>query len=246
MQFSDTGEVMRLLLVEDDEALGQATSDALQGAGQRLDWVRNCMDARAAARLHEYDAILLDLGLPDMPGEELMRQLRSAKSNTPIIVLTARSQVEDRVNLLDLGADDYLVKPFDINELRARLRAVKRRTSGHNDASDVQTVGPLELFQASRTARWKGRQVTLTGKEFDVLETLLLRRPRVVSRAQLEEVLYGWGDEVESNAIEVYVHFLRRKFTPALIVTVRGKGYQIGSEEILKSAPTPLPDPPER
>lgn len=227
---------MRLLLVEDDEMLGQATADALQGGGNRVDWVRNCMDARASARMHEYDAILLDLGLPDMPGEVLLRQLRSARSDTPVIVITARSQVEDRVDLLDLGADDYLVKPFDISELRARLRAVGRRTAGKNDASDVQIHGPLELFQASRTARWKGRQITLTGKEYDVLETLMLRRNRIVTRAQLEEVLYGWGDEVESNAIEVYVHFLRRKFTPALIVTIRGKGYQIGSEEILRAA----------
>lgn len=235
---------MRLLLVEDDELLGRATVDALTDAGKRVDWVQTCMQARAAARMHEYDAILLDLGLPDMPGEVFMRQLRHARSNTPIIVITARSQVEDRVSLLDLGADDYLVKPFDVTELLARLRAIKRRASAGSDASDVQRVGPLELFQASRTARWHGQIVTLTGKEFDVLETLLLRRPRVVSRAQLEEVLYGWGDEVESNAIEVYVHFLRRKFVPALIVTIRGKGYQIGSEEILQaSAPPPKAEP---
>jgi DNA-binding response OmpR family regulator len=227
---------MRVLLVEDDEMLANATADGLKDAGNSVDWVRTCMDAKAAARLHEYDAILLDLGLPDMPGEALLRDLRSVRSDTPVIVITARSLIEDRVDLLDLGADDYLVKPFDINELRARLRAIARRTVGKNDASDVQLHGPLELFQASRTARWKARQVTLTAKEYDVLETLVLRRNRIVTRAQLEEILYGWGDEVESNAIEVYVHYLRRKFTPSLIVTVRGKGYQIGSEEILRTA----------
>lgn len=227
---------MKLLLVEDDEMLGKATVAALQRGNLRVDWVRNAGDAKAAARSHEYDAILLDLGLPDMPGEQFVKQLRGAKNATPIIVLTARDGIADRVNVLDLGADDYLVKPIDLSELGARLRAVRRRTSSNdNDAADVQRIGPLELFQASRAARWRGEPVTLTAKEFDVLEALLMRRPRVVSRRQLEDVLYGWGDEVESNAIEVYIHFLRRKFVPGLIVTVRGKGYQIGSEEVLNA-----------
>lgn len=226
---------MKLLLVEDDELLGKATVQALHSNSLRVDWVRNAGDAKIAARSHEHDAILLDLGLPDMPGEQFIRHLRVAKVATPIIVLTAKDQIGDRVNVLDLGADDYLVKPVDLAELGARLRAVRRRTSATNDASDIQRIGPLELFQGSRSARWAGEPVPLTAKEFDVLEALLMRRPRVVSRRQLEDVLYGWGDEVESNAIEVYIHFLRRKFAPGLIVTVRGKGYQIGSEELLNA-----------
>jgi DNA-binding response OmpR family regulator len=155
-----------------------------------------------------------------------------------VIVLTARDQIRDRVNALDLGADDYLVKPVDLDELGARLRAVRRRASATNAASDSQTHGPLQLEQGSRIARWCGEEVTLTAKEFDVLEALLMRRPRVVSRQQLEDVLYGWGDEIESNAIEVYVHFLRRKFIPGLIVTVRGKGYQMGNEDVLNAEAT--------
>ncbi|MEQ1685443.1 MAG: response regulator transcription factor [Burkholderiaceae bacterium] len=224
---------MRLLLIEDEEVLGRVTALALGKASFIVDWVKNGLDAVAAVQGHEYDAILLDLGLPDMSGEDFVKDLRSKRHATPVIVLTARGQVEDRVAVLDLGADDYLVKPFDMAELCARLRAVKRRTSSGVDYTDSQQIGPLEFFQASRTVRWKGSLVTLTSKEFDVLETLVMRRPRVVSRSQLENALYGWGDEVESNAIEVYIHFLRRKFSPGLVVTVRGKGYQLGSEESL-------------
>jgi DNA-binding response OmpR family regulator len=224
---------MRLLLIEDEEVLGRITAQELGASNFAVDWVRNGKEARAAMQAHEYDAVVLDLGLPDVPGEVLMKELRARQATTPVIVLTARGHVEDRVSMLDLGADDYLVKPCNISELGARLRAVKRRASAAVHYTDVQTVGPLELQQASRSVRWNGAPVTLTTKEFDVLETLVMRRPRVVSRSQLEEALYGWGDEIESNAIEVYIHFLRRKFTPGLIVTVRGKGYQIGSEEIL-------------
>lgn len=226
---------MRLLLIEDDEMLGAATRAALEAKGMRVDWVRNGSDASAAARTHEFDALLLDLGLPDLSGDQVIRQLRDDKAKTPLIVLTARDRMEDRILMLDLGADDYLVKPVDISELCARLRAVRRRTSAANNASDVQVVGPLELLLSARMARWFGEPVALTSKEFDLLETLMLRRPRVVSRQHIEDTLYGWGDEVESNAIEVYVHFLRRKFTPALIVTVRGKGYQIGHEDVIRA-----------
>lgn len=226
---------MRILLVEDDELLGRATADGLRIGGAQVDWVRDGMDARVATRMHHYDTIVLDLGLPDMPGDVLLRQLRTEGCDVPIVVITARGQLEDRVSILDEGADDCLVKPFDLDDLNARIRAVVRRTVGIDINSDVQVHGPLELFQRSRTARWNGRKVTLTTREYDVLEALVLRRNRIQSRAQLERLLYGRGDEVESNAIEVYIHFLRRKFTPALIVTVRGKGYQIGSEEILRT-----------
>jgi DNA-binding response OmpR family regulator len=227
---------VKILLVEDDEMLGRATADGLRIGGSRVDWVRDGMDARIATRMHEYDTVVLDLGLPDMPGEGLLRQLRIDGCAVPIIVISARAQVEDRVSILDQGADDYLVKPFDLDDLCARIRAVVRRTFGFDITADVQVHGPLELFQRSRTARWNGRHVTLTTREYDVLEALVMRRTHVQSRAQLERLLYGRGDEVESNTIEVYIHFLRRKFTPALIVTVRGKGYQIGSEEILRTS----------
>jgi len=224
---------MRLMLVEDEEMLGRFTAQSLIKSGFAVDWVKNGADAQASVRVHNYDMILLDLGLPGMSGEALIRQLRAARTTTPIIILTARGQVGDRIAMLDLGADDYLVKPVDMAELRARIRALKRRTAAVMDYNDVQRIGPLELHQSSRSARWNGQPVTLTPKEFDVLEALMLRRPRIVTRAQIEDALYGWGDEVESNSIEVYIHFLRRKLSPKLIVTVRGKGYQIGSEDSL-------------
>lgn len=221
---------MRLLLVEDEEMLGRTTAAALVKNHFTVDWVKTGHDALGAAKSHEYDAILLDLGLSDLAGDAILKDLRARRSETPVIVLTARGQVEDRVTMLDLGADDFMVKPFNIAELCARLRAVKRRASAGAHNADIQVVGPLEFQQASRTVRWKGKPVTLTAKEFDVLEILVMRRPRVVSRRQIEVALYGWGDEVESNAIEVYIHFLRRKFSPELIVTVRGTGYRVGIE----------------
>jgi DNA-binding response OmpR family regulator len=224
---------MRLLLIEDEEVIGRVTSKALQEMGFTVDWVRSGSDARAAVLSAEYDALLVDLGLPDVPGGRLISDLRSAKVTTPVVVLTARGQVADRVTLLDLGADDFLAKPFDVLELAARLRALRRRVSAQNDVNDVQKVGPLELRSGSRSVRWDGRPIPLTAKEFDLLEALVLRRPRVVSRAQLDEALYGWDDEVDSNAIDVYVHFLRRKFGAGLILTVRGKGYRLAPEDVL-------------
>lgn len=199
----------------------------------QVDWVRTGAEARAAVRSAEYDAILLDLGLPDLPGEQVVRELRAERSLVPVIVITARGQLEDRVRVLDMGADDYLVKPFDVPEVLARLRAVQRRSLAAGDLNDGQQIGPLQLFQASRTVLWGSRPVTLTAKEFDVLQSLVMRRPRIVSRSQLVDALYGWDDDIESNSIEVYIHFLRRKIAKSLIVTVRGKGYQLGSEEVL-------------
>lgn len=224
---------MRLLLVEDEEILGRLTAQSLVKKGYAVDWVRTGQEARDAAKVHEYDAILLDLGLPDIPGENIVKQLRAGGSVTPVIVMTARGQIEDRVSILDLGADDYLVKPFDIAEVGARIRAVRRRAANSLDCGLLQKVGPLELQLASRQARWNGETVVLTPKLYDVLEALVLRRPSVVSRAKLESVLYGWGDEVDSNAIEVYIHMLRRRFSTGLIQTVRGRGYRLGDEQVL-------------
>jgi DNA-binding response OmpR family regulator len=226
---------MRILLVEDEEHIGRSVSLSLTRSGGTVDWVRSGREADGSVRDHEYEIILLDLGLPDMSGDVLLQRWRAARIDTPVIILTARPLVEDRVIMLDLGADDYMIKPYDVNELMARMRALKRRSAGGADATDVQRIGALELAQASRTVRWKGQAVALTAKEYDLLEVLVMRRPRVLSRGQIEESLYGWGDEIESNSIEVYVHFLRRKISPNLVVTVRGKGYQLGSEELLES-----------
>lgn len=224
---------MRILLIEDDEALGRLVSLSLGKVNFTVDWARTGQDATTAVLGHEYEMVLLDLTLPDTTGEVWLRQFRAGRHSSPVIVLTARGLIEDRVTMLDLGADDYMVKPFDLVELQARIRALKRRTSVGVDLGDVQHIGPLEVGMAARTVRWNGKLVTLTAKEYDVLEALVLHRPRIVSRAQLEEALYGWGDEIESNSIEVYIHFLRRKLSPRLIVTVRGKGYQLGSAEAL-------------
>ncbi|CAD5373352.1 Transcriptional regulatory protein QseB [Rubrivivax sp. A210] len=224
---------MRILLIEDDEPLGRVVTESLGKVSFTVDWARNGRDATTAARGHDYDMVLLDLTLPDITGEVWLKQFRAGRRTAPVIVLTARGLIEDRVTMLDLGADDYMVKPFDLVELQARIRALKRRTSAGVDLSDVQHIGPLEVGMASRTVRWNGKLVVLTAKEYDVLETLVLHRPKIVSRAQLEEALYGWNDEIESNSIEVYVHFLRRKLSPRLITTVRGKGYQLGTAEAL-------------
>jgi DNA-binding response OmpR family regulator len=227
---------LRLLLVEDDDLLGHATTQVLSRSGMQVDWMRTCGEARAAVHAAEYDAILLDLGLPDLPGEQFVRELRSSRRSTPVIVITARGQLDDRIRLLDMGADDYLVKPFDVSEALARLRAVRRRSMAGGDLTDLQTIGPLQLHQASRTVHWDGKVVPLTSKEFDVLQALVMRRPRVVTRAQIVDALYGWDDEIESNSIEVYIHFLRRKITREVVVTLRGRGYQLGTEAALVAA----------
>jgi DNA-binding response OmpR family regulator len=224
---------MRLLLVEDEEVLGRFTAQALTRGGFAVDWVTTGGEAVAATRAHEYDAVVLDLGLPDMLGEVLVREVRAQRASTVVIILTARGQIHDRIAVLDLGADDYMVKPCDVNELLARIRAVKRRMATTSRNDELHRIGPLELSVASRTVRWNNAIVPLTAREFDVLCALVVRRPRVVSRAQLEEAVYGWGDEVDSNSIEVYIHFLRRKLSPKVIVNVRSRGYQIGAEEVL-------------
>jgi DNA-binding response OmpR family regulator len=225
---------MRLLLVEDEEVLGRYICQELLRNGFTVDWVRTARDARYASRTQSYDVLLLDLGLPDVPGEVVLRELRADRVSTAVIVLTARGQTEDQVSVLDSGADDYIVKPFELRQLLARIRAVQRRAVGAVDLGDVQRVGPLELLQASRQALWNNQLIELTSREFDVLQVLMIRRPAVVSRDQLHEALYGWGNEVQSNSIEVYIHMLRRKFSRNLIVTVRGKGYLIGNAELLQ------------
>jgi two-component system response regulator QseB len=216
---------MRLLLVEDDPMIGAAAREGLRQEGHAVDWVRDGRDAETAAAGGLHDVVLLDLGLPRRDGLEVLRALRARGSKVPVIVITARDAVTDRVAGLDAGADDYLVKPFDLDELAARVRAVARRRSG-NAASSLQ-VGDLHIDTSAKRVRWKGREVALSAREYALLEALADRPGQYLSRAQLEDRLYGWGEELASNAVEVHIHALRRKLAPGLIRNVRGLGYAL-------------------
>jgi DNA-binding response OmpR family regulator len=221
---------MRILAVEDDEVFGAAVQKALTRAGYAVDWVRAGNDATLAMATHKYNGVLLDLGLPDVPGEVVLTTIRRRDPGTWVVVLTARGEINDRVRLLDIGADDYMVKPVDLEELGARLRAVARRTQDAADrAVSALEHGPLRLDPATHQVAWHGELVRLTNKEFWLLETFMRKKSQVLTRAQLEDALYGWGEEIGSNTVEVYVHYLRRKFAPDVIHTVRGVGYQLGS-----------------
>jgi two-component system OmpR family response regulator/two-component system response regulator QseB len=214
---------MRVLLVEDDALLGDGLRAGLRQAGFEIDWVRDGADAAHAAATESFAAIVLDLGLPNMDGLAVLRRLRARGSKTPILILTARDAVHDRVTGLDAGADDYVVKPVDLAELAARLRALVRRARG--EAAPALRRGDLELDPAAHRVVFSGRTVELSAREFALLHELMLNTGRVLSREQLEERLYSWEREVESNAVEVHVHHLRRKLSPRLIRTIRGVGY---------------------
>lgn len=214
---------MRVLLVEDDGLLGEGLRAGLAQAGYAVDWVREGADALQAVETTPYAAVVLDLGLPDLGGLTVLRRLRARGSKVPVLILTARDAVDDRVAGLDAGADDYVVKPADLGELAARLRALIRRASG--EAEPVLRRGRLELHPAERRVVFRGREVELSAREFTLLHELMLNAGRVLSREQLEERLYPWGHEIESNAVEVHVHHLRRKLAPGIIRTIRGVGY---------------------
>jgi two-component system OmpR family response regulator/two-component system response regulator QseB len=188
-----------------------------------VDWVRDGALADQVLATEPFDAAVLDIGLPRLSGLEVLRRLRSRKATLPILLLTARDTVDDRIQGLDCGADDYLVKPFDMGELTARLRALVRRASG-NTSPSLQILD-VELDPAAHRVSYQGKPVDLSATEFALLHALMLSAGRVLSRAQLEEKLYAWGEEVESNAIEVHIHHLRRKLSPTLIETIRGVGY---------------------
>lgn len=216
---------MRILIIEDDEVLQSALETGLQMNGFTIDAVGTAADARAAARDWSYDAIVLDIGLPDGSGLDLLTGWRTAGSNTPVLLLTARNTVYDRIGGLDVGADDYLGKPFDLREVAARLRAISRRAQG-------RTVELLEwrgitLDLSAREARKGGALVSLGRREFAVLQTMMEQPGIVFSKAQLEDRLYGWQEEIGSNAIEVHVHNLRAKLGRDLIETIRGEGYRV-------------------
>lgn len=221
---------MRLLLVEDDPMIGESLREALRRQGFAADWLRDGEAAEAVLASGErFDAVLLDLGLPKRGGLDVLRQLRGRGDTTPVVVLTARDAVGDKVAGLDAGADDYLVKPFELDELLARLRAVARRHGGRS--SSALQVADLRLDPATREVTRAGRPVLLSAREFALLEVLLERPGAIVSRAQLEDRLYGWGEELESNAISVYMHQLRKKLGADLLHTVRGLGYYAGPEK---------------
>lgn len=230
---------MRILVVEDNAGIAAGLQANLEQRRYAVDVCTTVADAWHALEMERFDAVLLDLGLPDGDGSEILRRLRGPRRpggdsqalpdpNTPVLILTARDQVRERIAGLDLGADDYLVKPFDIDELEARLRAMLRRAGGQ--AAPVIRHGELEVDPAARTVRRDGKLVEMSPREFSVLWVLLQARGRVLSRQQIEEHLYSWGTAVESNAVEVHIHHLRKKLGNASIVTMRGVGYFLPAE----------------
>jgi len=216
---------MRVLVIEDDALLGDAIQAGLKQAGYAVDWMKDGVSADQALSTEPYVAAVLDLGLPRLSGLEVLRRLRSRDSAIPVLILTAMDTVEDRIKGLDAGADDYLIKPFDMGELSARLRALVRRASG-KVAPALQVAG-VELDVAAHRVIFCENLIELPAKEFAVLHALMLNAGKVLSRAQIEEQLYAWGEEVESNAVEVYIHHLRKKLFTELIETIRGVGYLI-------------------
>ena len=217
---------MRILLAEDDPLLGDGVQAGLRQRGFLVDWVRDGQAAERELRAHPYAATVLDLGLPAKDGMDVLASLRRAGVKLPVLLLTARDAVSDRVRGLDVGADDYVVKPVDLDELAARLRALVRRA--HGQPQERLQVQDVTLDPAARTVSQAGAAVPLSVREFDLLHALMLNAGRVLSREQLEGHLYSWGQEIESNAIEVHIHHLRRKLGSTLIETVRGVGYVLG------------------
>ena len=216
---------MRLLLVEDDIMIGESVLDLLRAEHYAVDWVKDGEMAETALRTQSYDLVLLDLGLPRRDGLSVLRSMRARKERTPVLVATARDSIQQRIEGLDAGADDYVLKPYDLDELLARIRALLRRASGR--AEPVYEHMGVSINPATREVSVRGDPVVLSAREWAVLEPLLARPGMVLSRAQLEDKLYGWKDEISSNAVEVYVHGLRKKLGAELIHNVRGVGYMV-------------------
>lgn len=216
---------MRVLLIEDDKMVGSAVMQALRDAAYAVDWVMDGAAAIHAAESETYEVALLDLGLPVTDGREVLRRLRTLDSKLPVIIVTARDGIDDRIDGLDLGADDYLVKPFEIRELLARMRAVLRREGSGSPA--LLTNGKLWLDPATRQAQFSGGTSLLTAREFALLQALLTRPGTILSRSELERQIYGWNEEVESNAIEFLIHAIRKKLGAMAIRNVRGVGWMV-------------------
>ena len=216
---------MRILLVEDDLMLGETLKSALEPQGYTVDWLRDGVQALHAIADQHIDLVILDLGLPKLDGMSVLTTVRRKGITTPILILTARDTIGDKVNGLDAGADDYLLKPFDLAELNARLRALTRRASGR--ASSRICYGEVTLEPESQSVSYQGQAVHLHRREFMLLHELLENTGKVLTRQQLEQSLYGWGEDIDSNALEVHIHHLRKKLYPELIKTIRGVGYMI-------------------
>lgn len=217
-----------MLLVEDDELIANGVREALRRRAYQVDWINNGKDALNAAMDNPFDLIILDLGLPGLDGLQVLSALRQHQKNTPVIVLSARGTTQNRIDGLNAGADDYLVKPFELEELFARIHAVERRTSG--SATNVLKMGEVALDLAAMTVFYQGNEVTLQRREFSLLKKLMESPRQVFTREQLEESLYGWTSDLGSNAIDVYVHNIRKKLYSDVIKTLRGVGYRIDPE----------------
>lgn len=223
------GVRLRILLIEDDAALGGAVRDQVAADGHSVDWARSLGEARDHLGLAPYELVLLDLLLPDGRGLDLLRAMRARGDATPVVILTALDQISDRIAGLNAGADDYLVKPFDLDELSARVRSVSRRY--HGNPNPLVVLGDLTIDLAARSVRREGRDVVLTAREWTLFEAFVQRPGTLLSKAQLEERLYAFDDEVDSNTIEVHVSRLRKKLGAGVISTVRGLGYRLGGQE---------------
>lgn len=219
---------MRVLVIEDDEMVGAAVVQALKDAAYAVDWVTDGVTAIEAAEVEDYDVALLDLGLPVTDGREVLRRLRAKGGGPPVIIVTARDGLDDRIDGLDLGADDYVVKPFEVRELLARLRAVLRRQGSR--APPVLSNGRITLDPATHLASNQDESALLTAREFALLQALLMRPGIIQSRAELERTIYGWNEEVESNAIEFLIHAIRKKLGPQAIRNVRGVGWMVDKQ----------------
>ncbi|MGH7193889.1 MAG: response regulator transcription factor [Candidatus Saccharimonadales bacterium] len=219
---------MRVLLVEDDQMIGEAVAQALRDAGYAVDWVRDGQAALDTIATQSYDVVLLDLGLPKKDGMGVLRSLRAKSNPVPVLVITARDGIDDRIQGLDSGADDYVLKPFEMRELLARMRAVIRRKGGV--AGPVLSNGALSLDPATREATVNGAPVRLSNREYSLFQALMTRPGAILSRSELEDRIYGWGEEVESNAVEYLIHSLRRKLGSHSIKNVRGVGWMVSRE----------------
>ncbi|HEV7717372.1 MAG TPA: response regulator transcription factor [Arsenicitalea sp.] len=216
---------MRILLVEDDQMIGTSLSLALRRDGMAVDWVHDGETALTALASDDHNLVLLDLGLPGTGGLEVLAATRGRQDKRPVLIITARDDVETRIQGLDLGADDFIVKPFDFKELAARIRAVARRQNGH--AASTIIAGEITLDLATHEVSYRGIAEVLPAREFTLLEALCERPGTILSRAQLEDRLYGWGDEVESNAVDVLIHYVRRRFDKDIVRNVRGAGWMV-------------------